>query len=545
MYLQAATVSSSDEDDTPLARLPPKRAATASTRPAAPSSTPTAQHFVTSSNTCEDLAQLSAAAQHDATGITHSSAAAALQPEGTQHGRTGTITGSQVLSDAAACKNAPLEQLPQVNSQSLSTRDQAQPAGQHIVPESSELPIAISANPTPAPQLPHVHGQAAEAGLFPLEQELSHAEQAPGGMISDSESGSQGGSPHAMQTDNQSHSPTADGWADVTHQFASDMTATHESNGKASLYQPYQPAEHPSSLQAEGMGVVQSEGAAALGGPNAQASEAASSAAGAYQSSAAQQAVAFSAVLPPLTQTVPKPTQASQSSAAHGTNAELSSEAEVAGSAPVADITLASTARADAANLPPALPATAPSALASVASAIFAAQQGAAMPRLRASRSDPALMPPPVTATVPKPSEAAYTAALPVQLALSSQQQQHADSQRQMDSTASLLQAEAESARLRAALTSSRRSTSPALYGVTDASGSSAFTATPKEPSSASQLTMPFVRLKLKHQPHQGAVAAPASSAQADDAIVSHDVHNGDYAHQQTDNPNDVIIPDR
>ena len=124
-------------------------------------------------------------------------------------------------------------------------------------------------------------------------------------------------------------------------------------------------------------------------------------------------------------------------------------------------------------------------------------------------------------------SKSVYNTLFPAQL---SSQQQHTGKERPVDSTASLVQAEAEAARLRAVMASSSRSVSPVLLD--DSSTSMTLLPRASKPQIAAsevltQRTPPHAKLTSKHQIQKASYVPPGSSR------------------QHAASESDVIIPDR
>lgn len=177
-------------------------------------------------------------------------------------------------------------------------------------------------------------------------------------------------------------------------------------------------------------------------------------------------------------------------------------------------------------------------ALAGLASAVIAAQQGAAT-AAQATAAAPVAASRHVTAKTPGQSELpdeVPPAGLPLLVAAVPLQLQLDDKQRQMDSTSSLLKAETESARLRAAMASSRQLLSPVLRHADDT------TALAQHAAGHERLqdTLPVAKLGTA-LPAQSDAGVPVESMQDQQLTHSHSAH----VEQQAADTNEVIIVDR
>lgn len=177
-------------------------------------------------------------------------------------------------------------------------------------------------------------------------------------------------------------------------------------------------------------------------------------------------------------------------------------------------------------------------ALAGLASAVIAAQQGAAT-AAQATTTAPVAASTHVTAKSPGQRELPHEvspAGLPGPVAAVPLQLQLYDKQRQMDSTSSLLKAETESARLRAAMASSR----PLLPPVLRHAGDTTALAQHAAGHERLQGTSPSAKLGTA-LPAQSDAAVAVESVQDQKLTHSHSAH----VYQQAANTTEVIIVDR
>lgn len=252
-----AAVSSSDDDDMPLARLPPsaKRAATASVTADGHSPSPAAQQVMTNPR---GVAESTSAPYADALTAPDANATAALQP------RTAPpVTGTQTPSDAAANRYTapkPLQFESGVAAKEPHATDKLQSVNQqgHTgLPNAARVvDVALSS------QTLSENGHTVGTSNLPRDHELTHTLQAscaqagvspsdasPVGMlISDSESGSRGTPPHRAQGTRWSEYAAAQPHSNTPKQPGLALTAqckNDDDNMPTDLIQPGPVARSP------------------------------------------------------------------------------------------------------------------------------------------------------------------------------------------------------------------------------------------------------------------------------------------------------------
>lgn len=492
-----AAASSSDGDDTPIAMLPPtaKRAATAGAAQLSPSLHPGQPQTTPTAASTANPPQTTSKTMPGVMVTIDRSTSTPIQPKAGQYYGQGVDTDMQASCTPAAVDEASAEEQ-QAVLQVAPVLPMAQPTSSPII-QSGNVPDPVLVRPAVD----------------------SHSGNAPGGLISDSESGSQGGSPDAMQADDpQLRSPDAGHSAGAPLQQAPVATATFPvamQIDDAQLHRPgnvYCPAAaiqlaahaaatSPHAMQSESLQLshpsndhssaaalqLAPKPAAAVSQVSAiaipsntslqdqtsdihlQADTAARSQSQNFAAANVSEPAAdismqpheASQVLHPVAAAAPVNAPVSPASMAEPHAAMLSgAHASVPHAVPLQDASAATAEQAHGQlSVPPTV--TGPNGLAASGMQVHMPQPGPAHGAQQAEATLPTSgmtacpAPSSVTAKHGK-SNSVYDMMFPPQFALQLQQQR-AGTDRPVDSTASLVQAEAEAARLRAVLADSSR----------------------------------------------------------------------------------------
>ena len=568
-----AAASSSDGDDTPLAMLPPtaKRAATAgaaqlspSLHPGQPQTTPTAASTANPPHTTSKTMPGVTVTTDRSTGIR-------IQAKAGQYYGQGVDTDMQASCTPAAVDEASAEEQ------------------QAVLQVAPVLPMA---QPTSSPTMQS--GNVPDAVL--VRPAVDSHPDAPGGLVSDSESGSQGASPDAMQTDDpqlcspdagrsagatlqqapvataafpvatqiddaQLHSPGNVCCPAAAIQLASDAAATSPHAMQSESLQPSHPSNDHSpaaalQLAPKTAAVVSQLFAIAIpsnasqqdqtSGIHLQADTAARSQSQSFAAAnvpepaadiSMQQHEASQVLHPVAAAAAPVNAPVSPASMAEPHAGMLSgAHASVPHAVPLQGASAATTEQAHGQLSVPST-VTGPNGPAASGTQVHMPQPGPAHGAQQAEATLPTsgmtACPAPASAMAkPGNSNSVYNMMFPPQFALQLQQQR-AGTDRRVDSTASLVQAEAEAARLRAVLANSSRSVSSLSNDHDDATA--ALLTTKPELAAGDMLPQhasPHAKLTSRDQV-QGTSAVPAVDVQADES------------QQHAVSISDAIIPDR
>lgn len=380
---------------------------------------------------------------------------------------------------------------------------QVQAAIQRSLPDTILSAVPVSADHSSAPRPAHMSIEPTDAHQSVPSQALpspGNVDTAAGGLISDSESGSQTASPHAKQD----HSQPADSRLGATLLHAAPgITAVSQSNPQVS------PSSEPPTTKCD----LSSD--QALPQPMA----------GTALMTSPGHAAAHASELPTAEASAPPASSLALSNAAQHEPAVLAQPPTVPAAAPV-DAAAAHHSKQRQTASPAHLP-TAAAAPPSAAKRPLSPNTGQAG----------------TTDINPTP-------ALSAQLA-SSLQEHHTDTNKQLDSTASLVQAEAQAACYHASMERYRRSVSPMLPNAGSNTAAplrvqeTAAKLVQKNPEGPSGQTPLQSRLQLVRQEQPIAVVLSEGEEQADVGKGGSQLQHGAEIHQQNAHENEIVIPDR